>query len=369
MVLEHRERLERNGHLERRRSAQALEWMNELVSLGLAEMLRRDRWSGRPAAGVRGRRGLRAHDSVCGQPRTAGALRVRKSRRVAARGRIPLDRHCTICCNTPVIAFRVTFRPGVSLYEQVVYAAKKALVSGQLRPGDAFPSVRNLSTELRINPNTAHKVVTHLLNEGLLEVRPGTGTTVAEPPASSAADRARLLANEVEQLVVEAKKLGMTLQDVTGALCDHWQRLDPDDGVAAIAKEPANSDELPDSRASALQEIPWRGGAARFFAGDSRGQHLWPRWPQRSGEDHGAEDPDEHPSGHFRYGRGAGRGLAPPVARRVRADRLRLGEPGDAGVDDGAVLSRLPLARSIPPGTGNWPPSCCGSFTCPESAS
>ncbi|MEO8368095.1 MAG: GntR family transcriptional regulator [Candidatus Solibacter sp.] len=126
-----------------------------------------------------------------------------------------------------MIPFRVTFRPGASLYEQVVYAAKKALVSGQLRPGDPFPSVRTLSTELRINPNTAHKVVTHLLNEGLLEVRPGTGTTVSELPASSAADRARLLANEVEQLVVEAKKLGMTLDDLTGALRDHWDRLDP----------------------------------------------------------------------------------------------------------------------------------------------
>lgn len=127
-----------------------------------------------------------------------------------------------------MIPFRVAFRPGASLYEQVVYAAKKALVSGQLRPGDPFPSVRTLSTELRINPNTAHKVVTQLLNEGLLEVRAGTGTVIAEPPGSSAAQRARLLANEVEQLVVEAKKLGMSLNDVTGALADHWDRLDAD---------------------------------------------------------------------------------------------------------------------------------------------
>ena len=126
-----------------------------------------------------------------------------------------------------MIPFRVTFRPGASLYEQVVYAAKKALVSGQLRPGDPFPSVRTLSTELRINPNTAHKIITHLLNEGLLEVRPGTGTTVAEPPASSAADRAHLLANEVEQLVVEARKLGLSFEGLAAALRDHWDRLDP----------------------------------------------------------------------------------------------------------------------------------------------
>ena len=61
-----------------------------------------------------------------------------------------------------MIPFRVAFEPGIALYEQVVYAAKKAVVSGQLRAGDPFPSVRELSKTLKINPNTAHKVVTHL---------------------------------------------------------------------------------------------------------------------------------------------------------------------------------------------------------------
>jgi GntR family transcriptional regulator len=132
-----------------------------------------------------------------------------------------------------VIPFRVEFRPGASLYEQVVYAAKKALVSGQLRPGDPFPSVRTLSAELKINPNTAHKVITHLLNDGLLEVMPGTGTVVARPPHSTAAERTRLLENEVEQLVVEAKKLGMPLRQVTGAIEEHWDRLDARDRAEA----------------------------------------------------------------------------------------------------------------------------------------
>jgi DNA-binding transcriptional regulator YhcF (GntR family) len=125
-----------------------------------------------------------------------------------------------------VIPFKVAFRPGVSLYEQVVYAAQKALVSGQLRPGDPFPSVRMLSADLHINPNTAHKVITHLLNEGLLAVLPGTGTVVAQLPRSTAAERSRLLENEVEQLVVEAKRLGLSLHDVTSSLGRHWRRLD-----------------------------------------------------------------------------------------------------------------------------------------------
>ena len=125
-----------------------------------------------------------------------------------------------------MIPFRLTFQPGTSIYEQVVYAAKKAVIAGQMRAGDAFPSVRALSRELKINPNTAHKVVTQLLTEGLLEVLPGIGTVVAPPALSTAAERGHLLRTELEQLVVQAKKLGLGLDEVTDAVADHWQRLE-----------------------------------------------------------------------------------------------------------------------------------------------
>jgi GntR family transcriptional regulator len=124
-----------------------------------------------------------------------------------------------------VIPFRLSFEPGSSLYEQVVYAAKKAIVTGQMRPGDAFPSVRTLSKALKINPNTAHKVVTQLVGEGVLEVRSGIGTVVSERAASTSAERGALLKKELEQLVVQAKQLGLELEDVTGAVTEHWLRL------------------------------------------------------------------------------------------------------------------------------------------------
>ena len=100
------------------------------------------------------------------------------------------------------------------------------IVSGQMRPGDPFPSVRTLSRDLKINPNTAHKVILYLTNEGLVEIRPGIGAFVAELPKSTAAARAGLLENELESLVVEAKKLGMRLEDVVDALTGHWERLE-----------------------------------------------------------------------------------------------------------------------------------------------
>lgn len=124
-----------------------------------------------------------------------------------------------------MIPFRLTLQPGTPVHEQVTFAAKKAVISGQLRPGDAFPSVRTLSKALKINPNTAHKVVTQLIAEGLLVVHPGIGTLVAEPPASTRAERGRLLGGELEQLVVEARKLGLTLEEVQASLAGHWHKL------------------------------------------------------------------------------------------------------------------------------------------------
>jgi GntR family transcriptional regulator len=125
-----------------------------------------------------------------------------------------------------VIPFGLTFQPGISLCEQVVYAAKKAVISGQMRVGDAFPSVRALSKALKINPNTAHKVITHLTDEGLLEVKPGIGTVVAELSPADPVERGNLLKHQLEQLVVEAKKLGLSIDDVTAAITYHWTQLD-----------------------------------------------------------------------------------------------------------------------------------------------
>lgn len=125
-----------------------------------------------------------------------------------------------------MLPFSVTIRPGLSVHEQVVFAVKKAVVSDRLRPGDEFPSVRVLSRELRINPNTAHKVVATLTADGLLEVRPGIGTFVAGRQASSAAERRALLREDVERLVVDARHLSLDVQEVLDAVSEHWNHLD-----------------------------------------------------------------------------------------------------------------------------------------------
>lgn len=126
-----------------------------------------------------------------------------------------------------MIPFRLTPQPGIPIYEQAVYAATRAIVTGQMRVGDPFPSVRLLSRELKINPNTAHKVIAQLLTDGLLESRPGVGTVVAKRPGSTSTERAALLNRRIEELVVEAKRLSIDRSAVLAAIEKHWHRLSP----------------------------------------------------------------------------------------------------------------------------------------------
>jgi GntR family transcriptional regulator len=125
-----------------------------------------------------------------------------------------------------VTPFRFSLHPGESIFDQVVYAAKRAFISGEYLPGQPFPSVRSLAAGLKIHPNTAHKVVQHLIQERLLESKPGVGTVVATLPAPRAGDKKRLLHQEVEQLVVEAKRLGADLPEVVDAVTTQWARLE-----------------------------------------------------------------------------------------------------------------------------------------------
>lgn len=119
-----------------------------------------------------------------------------------------------------MLPFSVSLRGGVPIHDQVVYAVTRAVVAGQLAPGDSFPSVRALSQELGINPNTAHKIVATLIEDGLLSVRPGIGTLVSD--SSRRGGRAAAADEEVERLVVLAKRAGMSLQDVLAAVRRRW---------------------------------------------------------------------------------------------------------------------------------------------------
>jgi GntR family transcriptional regulator len=122
-----------------------------------------------------------------------------------------------------LLPFSVRIRTGRPIHDQVVFAVTKAVVTGQLRAGDRFPSVRTLSQELKINPNTAQRILTTLVERGLVEVSPGIGTTVASWKRNAPLGRKAVLNDHVERLVVEAKGLGLDVADVIDLVRREWK--------------------------------------------------------------------------------------------------------------------------------------------------
>ena len=91
----------------------------------------------------------------------------------------------------PSIQFRLDPRSGVAPYRQLVEQVRRAVASGHLRGGDQLPSVRDVVSQVTINPNTVHRAYRELEHEGLAEGRPGLGTFIT-PRAefiAGAADR------------------------------------------------------------------------------------------------------------------------------------------------------------------------------------
>ncbi len=87
--------------------------------------------------------------------------------------------------------FALDQRSGVPIYRQIRDQVRFGLASGQLRPGEQLPTVRALSVELAVNPNTVIKAYTELEREGIVTSEQGTGTFVSLQPDSPITDEQR----------------------------------------------------------------------------------------------------------------------------------------------------------------------------------
>jgi GntR family transcriptional regulator len=101
------------------------------------------------------------------------------------------------------------------IYQQLVDQVREAIARGDLKPEEQLPSVRQLSRDLVVNPNTVARAYTELEREGLLTNRPGRGAFVAEPRGELTKDaRRRRLLESLDRLLTEAVHLGFTEEEV-----------------------------------------------------------------------------------------------------------------------------------------------------------
>lgn len=104
---------------------------------------------------------------------------------------------------------------GLALYEQVVRQLKFAVASGKLRRGELVPSVRELSKQLAINPNTVARAYRQLQDEQILEAVRGLGMQIrAGAEKRCRADRKKLIAARLETVLSEARHSGLLRKEV-----------------------------------------------------------------------------------------------------------------------------------------------------------
>ncbi|MEO8206223.1 MAG: GntR family transcriptional regulator [Chthoniobacterales bacterium] len=122
------------------------------------------------------------------------------------------------------LPFRIEIKSGEPISDQVVYAVEKAILTGMLKPGARFPSVRAISQDLRIHPNTTQKAITVLVDKGFLEVQPGIGTTIAKtlPIANRSM---RDLHSDMERLVLQAMQMRVRRDEFQQILEQQWNKL------------------------------------------------------------------------------------------------------------------------------------------------
>lgn len=105
------------------------------------------------------------------------------------------------------------------IYRQLVGQVRRMVAGGQLVPGDALPSVREVARTLALNPMTVSKAYAQLENEGLLQRRRGLGMWVADigtRKVSNVASRAELLRPTLERAAVEAAQLEIDAKAALG---------------------------------------------------------------------------------------------------------------------------------------------------------
>lgn len=110
-------------------------------------------------------------------------------------------------------------RSPIPLYVQIANRLRVAIATGEMPPGEALPSVRNLASVIRVNPATVVQAYRELEYAGVVESRQGAGTFVRElPDTKRASERKREAQRLVRDLLQQASNLGVSNEDLEHAL-------------------------------------------------------------------------------------------------------------------------------------------------------
>lgn len=122
--------------------------------------------------------------------------------------------------------FSINPQSGLPIYKQVMEQIRRMISSGQLKPGDSLPSVRELALTHAVNAMTISKAYSMLEAEGLLARQRGKAMTVSTQNklSESKQDRLKRLQPTINQLTMAADQLELDLEDVIKLLRNELEK-------------------------------------------------------------------------------------------------------------------------------------------------
>ncbi len=96
------------------------------------------------------------------------------------------------------------------IYVQLVETLRVAIISGEFPPGARLPSVRELSVQAQVNPNTMQRALTQLEDEGLIYTERTNGKFVTREPGRVAAAKNALAAEKARAFFAQMERIGLT---------------------------------------------------------------------------------------------------------------------------------------------------------------
>ncbi len=112
----------------------------------------------------------------------------------------------------------LNYRDARPIYEQVKDGLRKLIVSGAIADGEKLPSVRQLASELAINPNTIQRAYNELESEGWAASVPGKGSFAVRAARASDDTRRRELSERLRETARELRAMGVSQSEIE-ALC------------------------------------------------------------------------------------------------------------------------------------------------------
>jgi GntR family transcriptional regulator len=116
--------------------------------------------------------------------------------------------------------FSIEINSGIPIYRQVYDQLVRQIAHGQIETGQMLPSVRQLASELGVNPMTVSKAYGLLEVDGIVRRKRGLGMEVvkkSEPPDE-------IIKDAIVRLVKDAKQLGLSETQLKQQIQKHWRR-------------------------------------------------------------------------------------------------------------------------------------------------